>query len=470
MTVKQKIEGFLKSNYYLIAVMALIFIGWHVKSGPTLFGMNFLNAIVMILLIVIWAFIVISYDNMAYGLPLILGFSYLINTNDLNLKTIVEMIPLMIAGGLFIFGIVIHIIRYGKGFKRGRLTLGLTLMALASLIPLLYVDFSWALLILSLVGIFHIVGYTIFDNYAKIDLGYFFRLIYALSWLLIAQMWSRYFGYLLSNGLASFPNGIRDSWSGYNNMGWGVINDVFIHLLLMIPVHIYYIIKRPQRFGYWMGLLFVGVTFAISGSRGGVMGLLIAIPFMVFVILRYGNRQVRINLLLFTVVFVGVAIASSRYIGYIIDGFKASLENDYSTGRLYLWKWAVEVFKVYPLFGGGWAAQTMRWGSDMRTVVYHSTFFHTIAVMGLFGLVAVIINWWESFIIMCRKISLEKWIVLIGFIGSQSYGLVDITQHAAFYMILLTIQLLVIEKSPVRTKQTFDDKDMFFVKEKKLAG
>ena len=98
----------------------------------------------------------------------------------------------------------------------------------------------------------------------------------------------------------------------------------------------------------------------------------------------------------------------------------------------------------------------MNWGSDRRVIVYHSTFFHTLAIMGIYGIIAVAINWWESFIIMCRKISLEKWIILVGFISSQAYGMVDITQHAAWYMSILTLQLLALEKPTIRTTDTYD--------------
>lgn len=451
------VEKYLKSNYYLITIVSLIFIGWHVKIGPAFLGGTFFNTLVMIILLVIWVLIISTYENMSYGIPIVLGFSYLINTNDLNLKTIAEMIPLFIAGALFISGIVIHMIRFRKKLKAGRLTLGLALMAVASLLPFLYVPFNFSIFILSLVGLYHLVSYTIFDNYAKIDLKYFYRLMYALSWLLVIEMWSRYGGYLLKNGISSFSEGVKTSWGGFNNMGWGVINDVFIHLLLLLPVHIYYIIKYPKRFSYWIGVLFIAATFLISGSRGGVMGLVISVPIYVYILIRYGNKDTKRNLIFFIVIILGLVIGSAKIIESIINGFKASLEGDPSTGRVKLWQQAIEVFKKYPIFGGGWGAETMNWGSDQRTIVYHSTFFHTIAVMGIFGLIAVIINWWESFIIMCKKISLEKWIILVGFISSQAYGMVDITQHAAFYMSLLTIQLLVIEKSSVRTTRTFDE-------------
>ncbi|MGI6787661.1 MAG: O-antigen ligase family protein [Acholeplasmataceae bacterium] len=453
--LKQKIEKYLKSNYYLLTIISLIFIGWHVKAGPPLLGGTFFNTIVMIGLLIIWFFIVITYENMAYGIPIVLGFSYLMNSNDLNLKTLSHMLPLLIAAVFFVAGIIIHMIKFRKKLKAGRLTLGLVLMALASLIPFIYVKFTFPIFILSLVGFFHLVTYTIFDNYAQIDTKHFIRFLYYLSWLLVAQAWTRYMGYLVKNGLSSFPKGVETSWGGFGNFGWGCINDVFIHLLLLAPTHLYYMIKKPKNFAYWMGILVVAVTFLISGSRGGVMGLVIAVPFYIYILLRYGNQEVKKNLVLFIFIFVGVAISSVKIIQYILDGFIASLDNP-TTGRTELWKQAIEVFKEYPLFGGGWGSKIMNWGSDQRVVVYHSTFFHTIAVMGIFGLIAVIINWWESFIIMLRKISLEKWLILVGFISSQAYGMVDITQHAAYYMSILVIQLLAIEKPTVRTTDTYD--------------
>ena len=54
----------------------------------------------------------------------------------------------------------------------------------------------------------------------------------------------------------------------------------------------------------------------------------------------------------------------------------------------------------------------MTWGSDTRVVVYHSTIIHTLAIMGIFGMIAVIINWYIAKLV--RKINLEKWIILVG--------------------------------------------------------
>ncbi|MGI6782097.1 MAG: O-antigen ligase family protein [Acholeplasmataceae bacterium] len=409
----------------------------------------------MIALLIVWIFIVSIYENLAYGLPIVLGFSYLFNSTDLNLKTFSEMLPLLIAAILFVAGIIIHAIRFRRKYRPGRLTLGLLLMTLASLIPFIYVPFTFPIFLLSLVGFFHLVTYTIFDTYAEIDTKHFIKFLYYLSWLLVIQAWTRYTGYLLKNGISSFPQGVKTSWGGFSNFGWGVINDVMIHLLLLIPTHIYYIIKHPKRFTYWIGVLVVIATFVISGSRGGVMGLVIAMPFYIYILYRYGNQEVKKNFIFFVILFIGVAIFSVDIIKHIWNGFVASLDNP-TTGRTKLWKQAIEVFKKYPIFGGGWGAETMGWGSDRRVVVYHSTFFHTLAIMGIFGIIAVIINWWESFIIMCRKISLEKWLILVGFISSQAYGMVDITQHAAWYMSLLVIQLLAIEKPTVRTTNTYD--------------
>ncbi|HQC30845.1 MAG TPA: hypothetical protein PLP51_03810, partial [Acholeplasmataceae bacterium] len=199
------------------------------------------------MIIIIWFVVAVFYENLVYGLPLVMAFSYLINSTDLNLKTFSEFLPLLITAILFIAGIIIHIVRFRRKIKVGRLTLGLALMATASLIPFIYVKFSISVFLISLVGIFHLLEYTIFDNYAKIDTKNFIRFLYFLSWLITIQVWTRYTGYLVKNGISSFPTGVKNSWAGFGNLGWGIINDAMIHLLLLMPSHLYYIIKRPKR-------------------------------------------------------------------------------------------------------------------------------------------------------------------------------------------------------------------------------
>src|SRR5690554_4888673 len=133
--IKDNIEKYLKSKWYLLTIVSLVFIGWHVRVGGQLLGQHLFNTLIIILLIVIWLFVVSFYDNMAYGIPIIMGYSYLLNSTDLNLKTFSEFLPLLIAAIIFVLGIIIHVVRFRKKIKPGRLTLGLTLMALASLIP-----------------------------------------------------------------------------------------------------------------------------------------------------------------------------------------------------------------------------------------------------------------------------------------------------------------------------------------------
>lgn len=448
-------EKYLKSRWYLLTIISIIFIGWHVRVAGQLFGQHLFNTLAMFVIIIIWFVVAVFYENLVYGLPLVMAFSYLINSTDLNLKTFSEFWPLLITAILFIAGIIVHIVRFRRKIKVGRLTLGLTLMATASLIPFIYVKFSISVFLISLVGIFHLLEYTIFDNYSKIDTKNFIRFLYFLSWLITIQVWTRYTGYLVKNGISSFPTGVKNSWAGFGNLGWGIINDAMIHLLLLMPSHLYYIIKRPKRLAYWLGLIFIFITFLISGSRGGVMGLVISVPFYIYILIRYGNSEVRRNLAFFIILFLGGVLYAHQIVEYIWNGFVASLDNP-TTGRTTLWKKAIVVFKKYPFFGGGWGAEIFRWGSDQRVIVYHSTFFHTLAIMGIYGIIGVAINWWESFIIMCRKISLEKWLILVGFISSQAYGMVDITQHAAWYMSILTLQLLAIEKPTIRTTDTYD--------------
>ena len=459
--IKDKFEKYLQSKYYIATVMVYVFISWRVKAGPTISGMTFFNAIGLMLMIFVWMIIALVYKDAQYGIPIALGFCYFLNSSDLNLKTLSEMVPILVAAIFFLIGLFGHIIRFRRKPKWGTLSLGLLLMAIASFMPFLYVDINFPLIVLSLVGLLHFLMYSYFDNFSKINLRYFFWILYGLSWLLFAQLISRYTGYLLTNGISSYPKGIETSWGGFNNFGWGVINDVFIHLMLLLPIHIYYIIKKPKNFLYWIGLLLMFFVFIVSGSRGGVMGLLISIPFYIFFIIRYGNRDAKRSLILVGVLTLGFFIASSRIIEAIIKGFLKSLEGDGSTGRFDLWRMGWETFKMYPLFGGGWASRTMKWGSDTRVIVYHSTIIHTLAVMGIFGMIAVVINWYQSLKVLIKNISLESWLILVGFISSHAYGMIDITQHAAFYMTVLVIQIMAIDKAKPVTKISFDEPEIY---------
>lgn len=456
MTVK-KLEKILSSNYYLIILVIIVSTGWSLRYIKIDGGFYLLNLISIFCLLFIHLVSSIFLKNTFYTIPTILFLSYSLNNLNLNNETTKSPYFIAIISILFL-SFLINIIIHGISIKRGKLTIGLFLIMIANYIPLIYVEFSIPLLVFGFAGIYHFINYQYRANSAEVNVRYYMKVLYAISILLVIQTFIQYILYLSNssivvrtefinkwgNGLKSkFAQGVNDSWGG--DFGWGVINDAMLHLLVTLPAHFYFIIKDKNNILRYMPVMLIGIIFATSGSRGGQLGLVILLPILIFIVFKYGSKDKKYEFLLALLIILLPVLLNFNLLKIILDGFKNSLD-DPTTGRIEIWKKGIEVFKKYPYFGGGWLSNKI--GSHGgRPLIYHSTIIHTLAVMGIFGMISVIINWYESFYIMFKKINFEKMIIFSGFISTFIVGMMDITQHAVFFMPIIIFNLLVMEKA-----------------------
>ena len=458
----KKIEKFLQSKYYIALIFGITGLSWLIRGKATSTGFHIFNMIGTVLLLVIFVLISSFYKNSLYTIPIVLCFSYIVNNTSMNMDTTSSMFFLAILI-LYLLGLIIHSIRFGVNYQRGGLTLGLLFIAFANIFPLGYVEIHLPLIIFSLVGFHHFVLYQYFRNNTKIkDVDYYMSILYAVSILMVFETFCSYLFYLNDPSLvaeadlvskygsetkALIAQGIRDSWS--HDFGWGVINDAMLHLLLSLPAHVYFILKS-ERYNIlrFIPIVIIAFVFSTSGSRGGQLGLLIETPLLIGIIIYYGNRKTRLNLLYMFIAFFGILFLFPNMFSMIIKGFQQSLNNPL-TGRNTLWKQGWETFKEYPVCGGGWYANTND-SHGGRAVIYHSTVFHTLAVMGIVGMAATILNWWESIKIMFQKIRVEHLLIFVGYLATFIVGMMDITQHAMFFMPILNMNLMFLELAPIK--------------------
>src|SRR5690606_20391057 len=106
--------------------------------------------------------------------------------------------------------------------------------------------------------------------------------------------------------------------------------------------------------------------------------------------------------------------------------------DQFSSSRITLYKHAVELFKQYPIFGAGWESMTDI-GNPNRIQVFHSTLFHTMAVMGSFGLIALVVYFYQTYRLMIEKRKFEVLFIMIGVTVTQIHGLIDNTQFMLVY-------------------------------------
>ena len=116
--------------------------------------------------------------------------------------------------------------------------------------------------------------------------------------------------------------------------------------------------------------------------------------------------------------------------------------NGFSSGRIELYKAAIEAFLSSPITGIGTALTVVY---DV-TPWYHSTLFDTLASTGVVGLVMFIIHMFQKYRLLFKnRKDPFVFFVFIGFICSGLYGMIDVAYYNLIWLMMFAIILAVVE-------------------------
>lgn len=430
------IKRFLQSNLYILLVTLLAFIAF-ISTGEY----QVFNTIAMIVLLVMFASVLAFFRDTSPVLPIAFGLIYSYNTTNPNLNTISEFNLIYLIVIFVIGGLVTHIIRFRPKPKKGILYWSYILFAVAYFVPMIYRPFTWTLFQLSFISIVYLLIYVLLGSTLKPTKSYMMKILFAASVLLVMEMLFKIgTGYLDMSTelpiLERIKEGMRTSWHN-GDFGWGNINDVAIHITLLMGAQIYYIISFKKRTYYWFIPLVTVVVILLSASRGGYISMALSIIFYGILIFKDANKWTWIN---FVITALLAVILGVLMMPILVEAYDLAIQggfNDldqFSSSRITLYKHALSLFKDYPLFGAGWEAM-IDIGNPDRIQVFHSTVFHTLAVMGLFGMFALIYYFYVSFKFLFTNKNLPKTLLGIGILISQIHGLYDNTQFMLIYTI-----------------------------------
>jgi O-antigen ligase len=161
----------------------------------------------------------------------------------------------------------------------------------------------------------------------------------------------------------------------------------------------------------------------------------------------YGTKEqiIIVNVLLFVV--MGLAFAFKDIFLIFFENFlQGGVEdmNSFSSGRIQLYKDAIEIFKKYPVFGAGWT--TFEAENVNRIQVFHSTIFHTLAISGIFGLISVFIFTVACFTTILKKLNKNVLLLGVPWTITMLHGLIDNTIHMVIYTLLTMVVFTAIRK------------------------
>ena len=460
-------EKVLKSKYYPLIVMAIMFFFWLIcylqYDKQTRIASDYLitfESIELTIIGLICAYLLVRYQDLFYVVPWI-TYTPFVFARPFTSQTIPY--ALFIAGGALFIGLIIHIIRFKIKLTIGSHFAGLALLAVALVLGGINTGagFLKTQIMFSLIaGAGLLAIYVLFVSMLDVKFRTLAHLI-------------NYLGILLCLEVVASINHAADplDFLIYKNIGvgWGISNNISIILLMTFPMSAYLAVKSK---GAKVALYsFTGyaqiVTIILTYSRGAIAALIIggaAVAIISIIMSIKEDRPTYIPyfisiafflMLTVLVVFLFINTKDDNLIRYA-RGFKDNITSINLTtfnGRNPIYIHCIEEFKTNPIFGKGLYAPFFdneftggyQWG--------HSTVIHTMYTMGLIGLVALAIHMAQKYLNLFLKPNIEKIFIALGFLASGLYGLVDVSYYFINYMVVLIMILVCLEKT---IKESFD--------------
>ncbi len=446
------IERFLNSGVYIALIFLITLISWsfYQETPPHIF--NIYNIIGIFVLVSLMFLILIFFQNTLYITPILISILFVVNETGMDFSTTTSALWMYVVVGLVIIGPIIHVLRFKPKLKKGHFTLGFLLIAISYVLALFFIPFDINAIPVSMMGFLYLGFYIFLLTTAKGSVDYIFKILIFINILLTAQLGLfLYRGYIAHPELA-FVDRLFIGWG--RNLGWANVNDICSYLALTFPAYLYFIYKKPYHLYLWVVMIIPVIFIFLLESRGGIIAFAISfIGVMIFNLIKGHVRQLvqmLVFLIVISIIFYIFEEALMRWWETFLASFGEDL-NDFSSNRIEIYKQGLTVFKAHPLFGGGWLSlQQLNPGTNL--FMYHSTIIQALATMGLFGLAALGVHFFQVGTFFFKQITLEKSLFMIGYAAAQIHGLIDNVQYAVSFSLLIVIIFVLWENSDKQTE------------------
>jgi len=417
------IQSFFKSIIYFLILSGFTFFIW----------INQLDFIGMSIFALVSFFILIFVKNSVHVLPFFFNMMFMISQTDWSLESI--PIYLYVLPLLLIVGFIIHFFRFERNRMVGQLTLPLLLMFLAMVLSIFNTEiFNLNYVFYLVIGLFYLFIYFFFLKTLHGDhLKYLIRLFFVIGILIAGQV---FFYYMQFDDIALALQSDRV------DLGWGISNFVATYLIICISAATYYVKHKPYKIISSIIIAAEILMLMFTLSRGGFLAFVALSP-LLLIYLYHGQKHkfiMTIYLLIIINLLVILFVLRTDYFMPLFDRFKA-LDFTEGNGRVDLWIQAYHKFKQNPLFGAGLFARV----EGDYFGFYHNTFMHTLASLGLLGLVSLL---WQILVVVkvfLRQMNQEKTILFLALLGANLHGLVDNVYYMPQFMIIFFVLISAVE-------------------------
>ena len=241
------------------------------------------------------------------------------------------------------------------------------------------------------------------------------------------------------------------------NTGWGNFNTIGALTLAAIPLCGYFMVKTGKYAAMFTVIIFLIATNILSSSDGCSGISLFSLPFLaVFVFLNLKTKH-RKRFILFLSVTIIILNAIGLFLLYKfgtdeIMGFITNRTNE--NNRSVIYEKAIKIFKENPILGIGQGFSDEQVYEPTMTYNFHSTVFHVLATMGIFGCIAYSVYYFFRFKILLGGRSPFNAFAYLSFILFEAYGLIDVCEFNIIpLMSFVTLIILTAEISNIKGEE-----------------
>lgn len=244
------------------------------------------------------------------------------------------------------------------------------------------------------------------------------------------------------------------------HLGWGISNGAATVLLTTMPVTMYVAVTDKKLWrSFLFALLSVAQMVAVIAtvSRGAILVGIAEFVLMIIASVAFNKHRkayITAYVLMTVAVVIFCVVFKDRLTAFIERAFSNGLAG---SGREELYKEAIDVFGQNKLFGVGFGYIGVNSYLNSNPMYYfHSTFFQTIASLGLFGLVASVYMYYKRVKFAFSKGRAFNVFLIVSCFGFEGYAMINtFTFLAVPGLLLIAILTAVNERSNSLTDEEY---------------
>lgn len=423
-TVNARVKDFFYGYYYPLLLSIITIISYSIGTFGSFIGFTVLAAGTCISLIL--------FKDITTIFPPVLLF--IMNFNDLSLIYHPYFCVISVIVGLFIAA---HFVLYPpERIFIGKLFFPLIIVSVAlfcgGLLSDYLKDYPQGIESAISVGPVILFEYFLFSNYIKppenFDIKHYLCILVITAALTAS---ATMFIYYIKHSIFRIGG----------DVGWGSTNAVSPLILLALPCACYLLTRSFKQLPYFALIVLLFVCMFCTESDGALGIMCACTPFLI--VTTYFNSINRKKFAFVSSICITLGIILLFIVCIAFDIF--SIINTSDSGRLTIYKKAVELYKKYPLFGVGLGYKDLNAFnpalSSFRQNNFHSVVLHVMATMGTVGLVSYIFYFVCRYKIFIGNSSRFNVYMTYAFTLFEFYALID-TGEFVLFPLLCTITLI----------------------------